>query len=80
MNLLKSSVLGGRVLLAYRDPRGRNLVVSLEAPVGEFTVTALALDAAQVLRDDPESDLSLIHICACPLHLIESFCGLLPVM
>lgn len=56
LNLLKSSVLGGRVLLAYRDPRGRNLVVSLEAPVGEFTVTALALDAAQVLRDDPESD------------------------
>lgn len=55
LNLLKGSILGSRVLLAYRDPRGPSLVVTLEAPAGEFTVTALGLDAAQILRDDQES-------------------------
>lgn len=53
LSVLKGSVLGGRVLLAYRDPRGPALVVTLEAPSGEFTASALALDAAQFLRDDP---------------------------
>lgn len=55
-NSLKGSALGSRVLLAYRDPRGPTLVVSVEAPAGEFTKTAIALDAAQFLRDDPSLD------------------------
>lgn len=50
-----SSTLGARTQLAYRDPRGPTLVVSLEAPPGEFTTRELASDAATILNENIEA-------------------------
>ncbi len=52
--LKSSSTLGSRILLAYRDPRGPMLVVSLEAPPGEFTKVALSTDAATLLAENTD--------------------------
>ena len=49
--LQETSALGARILLAYRDPRGPSLVVSLEAPPGEFTTKELSDDAGALLTE-----------------------------